>query len=87
MIILAEVIKKKINLIQKGSDKMSEEKRVLELDKYEHKAIANILFEKRTTLIEENKGKDFIDEILEKVLDAPTKKKTLFKKDKNKDER
>ena len=49
MIILAEVIKKKINLIQKGSDKMSEEKRVLELDKYEHKAIANILFEKRTT--------------------------------------
>ena len=87
MIILAEVIKKKINLIQKGSDKMSEEKRVLELDKYEHKAIANILFEKRTTLIEENKDKDFIDEILEKVLDAPTKKITLFKKDKNKDER
>ena len=41
---------------------MSEEKRVLELDKYEHKAIANILFEKRTTLIEENKDKDFIDE-------------------------
>lgn len=87
MIILVEVIKKKINLIQKGSDKMSEEKRVLELDKYEHKAIANILFEKRTTLIEENKDKDFIDEILEKVLDAPTKKKTLFKKGKNKDER
>lgn len=64
---------------------MSKEKRVLELDNYEHKAIANILFEKRTTLIEENK--DFIDEILEKVLDAPTKKKNLFKKDKNKDER
>lgn len=66
---------------------MSEEKRVLELDKYEHKAIANILLEKRTTLIGENKENDFIDEILEKVLDAPTKKKSLFKKEKNRDER
>ncbi len=67
---------------------MSEEKRVLELDRYEHKAIANILLEKRTTLIEENKDNDFIDEILEKVLDAPTKKKSLFnKKEKNRDER
>jgi len=66
---------------------MSEEKRVLELDQYEHKAIANILFEKRKTLIKENEDKEFIDEILEKVLDAPTKKKSLFKKDRNRDER
>ena len=33
-------------------------KRVLELDSYEHKAIANILFEKRTTLIEEILNKE-----------------------------
>lgn len=67
---------------------MSEEKRVLELDRYEHKAIANILLEKRITLIEENKDNDFIDEILEKILDAPTKKKSLFnKKEKNRVER
>ncbi len=66
---------------------MSEEKRVLELDQYEHRAIANIINEKRTNLINENKDNEFIDEILEKVLNAPTKKKTLFKKEKNKDER
>ena len=34
----------------------------------------------------ENKDNDFIDEILEKVIDAPIKKKSLFKKDKR-DER
>lgn len=66
---------------------MSEEKRILELDQYEHRAIANIVNEKRTDLINENKDNDFIDEILEKILNAPTKKKTLFKKEKNKDER
>ncbi len=66
---------------------MSEEKRILELDSYEHRAIANIINEKRTNLINENKDKDYIDEILEKVLNAPTKKKFMFKKEKNKNER
>lgn len=66
---------------------MSEEKRVIELDRYEHNAVADILLEKRNSLIEENEDNDFIDEILEKVLDAPTKKKSLFKKVKNRDER
>lgn len=66
---------------------MSEEKRILELDQYEHRAIANIINEKRTDLINENKDNEFIDEILEKVLNAPTKKKSLFKKEKSKDER
>ena len=37
-------------------------------------------------IIEENKDNDFIDEILEKVIDAPIKKKSLFKKEKR-DER
>lgn len=66
---------------------MSEEKRILELDQYEHRAIANIINEKRTDLINENKDNEFINEILEKVLNAPTKKKSLFKKEKSKDER
>lgn len=66
---------------------MSEEKRVLELDRYEHRAIADIVNEKRKDLLNENKNNEFIDEILEKILNAPTKKKSLFKKEKNRDER
>ena len=57
---------------------MSEEKRVLELDQYEHRAVVNI--------INENEDNDFVSEILEKIINAPTKKKSLFKKD-NRDER
>lgn len=66
---------------------MSEEKKVLELDKYEHRAIADIVNEKRKDLLNENKDNEFIDEILEKILNAPAKKKSLFKKEKNRDER
>lgn len=66
---------------------MSEEKRVLELDKYEHRAIVNIINDKRTEMIEEQKNDDFITEILEKIINAPTKKKSLLKKDKDRDER
>lgn len=62
------------------------EKRILEMDSYEQKVLANILNDKRKSLIEENKDNDFIDEILEKVIDAPIKKKFLFKKEKR-DER
>lgn len=57
------------------------EKRILEMDSYEQKVLANILNDKRKSLIEENKDNDFIDEILEKVIDAPIKKKSLFKKE------
>ena len=71
--------------IQERYKKMSE-KRILEMDCYEQKVLANILNDKRKSLIEENKDNDFIDEILEKVIDAPIKKKSLFKKDKR-DER
>ena len=62
------------------------EKRILEMDCYEQKVLANILNDKRKSLIEENKDNDFIDEILEKVIDDTNKKKSLFKKDKR-DER
>ena len=43
------------------------EKRILEMDCYEQKVLANILNDKRKSLIEENKDNDFIDEILEKI--------------------
>ena len=66
---------------------MSEEKRVLELDKYELRAVADIVNEKRKDLLSENKNNEFINEILEKILNAPAKKKSLFKKEKNRDER
>ena len=66
---------------------MSEDKRIIELDSYEHRAVVNIINDKRTSMIEENKDEEFIDEILEKIINAPTKKKSLFKKDKSKDER
>lgn len=62
------------------------EKRILEMDSYEQKVLANVLNDKRKSLLEENKDNDFIDEILEKVIDAPLKKKSLFKKEKR-DER
>lgn len=62
------------------------EKRILEMDSYEQKVLANVLNDKRKSLMEENKDNDFIDEILEKVIDAPLKKKSLFKKEKR-DER
>ena len=65
---------------------MSEDKRILELDEYEHRAVVNIINDKRTEMRSKNEDTDFINEILEKIIYAPTKKKVLFKKD-NRDER
>lgn len=65
---------------------MSEDKRILELDEYEHRAVVNIINDKRTEMISKNEDTDFINEIFEKIIYAPTKKKVLFKKD-NRDER
>ena len=65
---------------------MSEEKRVPELDEYEHRAVVNIINEKRTEMISKKEETDYINEILEKIIYAPSKKKSLFKKD-NRNER
>lgn len=62
---------------------MREEKRVVELDKYEYREVVNIINEKRTNMIKEKKDNVFLDEIFKKVVNAPIKKKLLFKKDKN----
>ncbi len=51
-----------------------EEKRVLELDKYEHGVVINALNDMRNDLIGEERPTDIVDEVLLKVIDAPTKK-------------
>ena len=51
-----------------------EEKRVLELDRYEHGVVINALNEMRNDLIGEDRSTDIVDEILLKTIDAPTKK-------------
>lgn len=50
------------------------EKRVLTLDRYEHGVVINALNEMRNDLLEEERPTDFLDEVLLKVIDAPTKK-------------
>ena len=50
------------------------EKRVLTLDRYEHRVVINALNEMRNDLLEEERPTDIVDEVLLKVIDAPTKK-------------
>ena len=50
------------------------EKRVLTLDRYEHGVVINALTEMRNDLLEEERPTDIVDEVLLKVIDAPTKK-------------
>ena len=50
------------------------EKRVLTLDRYEHGVVINALNEMRNDLLEEERPTDRVDEVLLKVIDAPTKK-------------
>ena len=51
-----------------------EEKRVLELDRYEHGVVINALNEMRNDLIGEERPTDIVDEVLLKAIDAPTRK-------------
>lgn len=50
------------------------EKRVLTLDRYEHGVVINAFNEMRNDLLEEERPTDILDEVLLKVIDAPTKK-------------
>lgn len=50
------------------------EKRVLTPDRYEHGVVINALNEMRNDLLEEERPTDIVDEVLLKVIDAPTKK-------------
>ena len=50
------------------------------LDDFERRVVVNCLNEMRTRLLSEGKYSDPIDEILLKVIDAPTKKmKVIYK--------
>lgn len=51
-----------------------EEKRVIEVDEYQHGLIVNSLNGKRNELVEQGKDTEFVDETLLEVMDAPTKK-------------
>jgi len=55
--------------------------RVIKVDKYEFRALVNIINEKRNSMLKENRDADFITEILEKVIDSPTKRKSLLKRE------
>ena len=51
-----------------------EEKRVIEVDDYQHGLIINSLNNKRNELVELGRDTEFVDETLIEVMDAPTKK-------------
>ena len=54
---------------------MKEEIKVLELDKYEYGILINALNELRNKLIKECRDTEYVDEILLRAIDAPSKKK------------
>ena len=51
-----------------------EEKRVIEVDDYQHGLIINSLNNKRNELVEQGRDTEFVDETLIELMDAPTKK-------------
>lgn len=51
-----------------------DEKRILEMDHYEHGVVLNALNEYRNDVLAEGRTTDLIDEVLLKAIDAPTKK-------------
>lgn len=53
---------------------MSDYKKVLELDNEEYGTVIHCLNDKRSELIAEDKPTDGVDELLIKVIDAPSKK-------------
>jgi len=59
------------------------EKRVIEVDEYQHGLIINSLNDKRNELVEQGKDTEFVDETLIEVMDAPTKRE----KKRHRDER
>lgn len=61
---------------------MNEEKRVLVLDRYEYGAMIRIINDQRTKMLQEKQDTEVVNEILKKVLKAPTKKHKSYKKEK-----
>lgn len=53
---------------------MKEEKRVVGLDTYEEGAVINALNDMRNKELAEKQSTDFVDDLIIKILHAPTKK-------------
>lgn len=51
---------------------MAEETRVLSVDDFEHRLMVNSLNELRNDLIRQNKPHEDVDELLLKIIDAPS---------------
>ena len=59
------------------------EKRVIEVDEYQHGLILHSLNDKRNELVEQGKDTEFVDDTLSEVMDAPMKRE----KKRHRDER
>ena len=64
-----------------------EEQRVVMLNKYEYGMIINSLNELRTKLIRENKSTEFVNELLLRLLNIPSRKRTIFQRERVSNER
>ena len=51
-----------------------DEKRVIEVDEYQHGLILHSLNDKRNELVEQGKDTEFVDDTLIEVMDAPMKR-------------
>jgi len=60
-----------------------DEKRVIEVDEYQHGLIINSLNDKRNELVEQGKDTEFVDDTLIEIMDAPMKRE----KKRHRDER
>lgn len=60
-----------------------DEKRVIEVDEYQHGLILHSLNDKRNELVEQGKDTEFVDDTLIEVMDAPMKRE----KNRHRDER
>ena len=57
------------------------EKRIIEVDEYQHGLILNALNDKRNELQEQGKDTEFVDDTLINVMDAPQKKRKKHRHD------
>lgn len=53
---------------------MKEERKILTLDNYDHGMVITALNDKRNLMLKEKKSTDVVDDVLLKVIDAPSKK-------------
>ena len=53
---------------------MKEEHKILTLDNYDHGMVITALNDKRNLMLKEKKSTDIVDDVLLKVIDAPSKK-------------